>query len=213
MTVTPIQQPTGVRKLVLDRAAELGLNLAHLSRSVGRNHAYFHQYIRQGLPKRLDEDTRSRLALLLDIDEQQLREGSARAAPVALRASRSADRLLASHDIPPHLPLFSEARVIHRNEATFTAPIMLTKAGPVDFAIWIEQPHGRIQAGDIAYIQRAHPVRPGDQVIIVVEKKIQCVGELSMITDVTLTVVDNGTPRDFQRRDVSVQKIVGVAYP
>ncbi|HEY6432146.1 MAG TPA: hypothetical protein VIZ17_09185 [Acetobacteraceae bacterium] len=213
MTVTPPQQLTGVRKLVVERAAELRLSLAELSRSLGRNTAYFHQYIHQGSPKHLAEDIRHRLALLLGVDEQQLREASSRPAPGALRAGQSVGRHLAGHDTPPHLPLFPESQATNRNEAAYSAPIMLTKAGPADFAIWIEQPHGRIQVGDIAYVQIAHPVRPGDQVIIVVERKIQCIGELAAITDAAVTVVDNGTPRDFQRHDVSVQKIVGVAYP
>ncbi len=213
MTVTPPQQLTGVRKLVVERAAELRLSLAELSRSLGRNTAYFHQYIHQGSPKHLGEDIRYRLALLLGVDEQQFREGSSQPVAGALRAGRSAGRLLAGHDTSPRLPLFPESHATNRDEAAYSAPIMLTKAGPADFAIWVEQPHGRIQVGDIAYIQRAHPVRPGDQVIVVVDRKIQCVGELAAITDAAVTVVDNGSPRDFQRRDISIRKVVGVAYP
>ncbi len=49
-----------------------GKNYRSLSMAIGKNEAYLHQYINKGSPLRLPEEQRRKLALLLDVDEQQL---------------------------------------------------------------------------------------------------------------------------------------------
>jgi hypothetical protein len=49
-----------------------GLNLKQLSRALGRNDAYLHQYLNRGSPRQLPETLRAHLALLLNIDEREL---------------------------------------------------------------------------------------------------------------------------------------------
>ena len=83
MTVTPPQQLAGVRKLVVERAAGCGLALPNSAAASAGIQVIFHQYIHQGSPKHLGEDIRHRLALLLGVDEQQLREASSRPVAVA----------------------------------------------------------------------------------------------------------------------------------
>ena len=48
------------------------LNLKQLSRALGRNDAYLHQYLTRGSPRQLPETVRAHLALLLEIDERDL---------------------------------------------------------------------------------------------------------------------------------------------
>ena len=48
------------------------LNLKKLSRALGRNDAYLHQYLTRGSPRHLPETVRAHLALLLAIDERDL---------------------------------------------------------------------------------------------------------------------------------------------
>ena len=66
----------GVRGMIVSRVAELGLSLSELSLKVGKNHAYFQQFIKRGVPNRLPEDVRGRVAEILGLEERVLKEQS-----------------------------------------------------------------------------------------------------------------------------------------
>ncbi len=71
-----VQRPLdGPRRLVAERIAELGLDMANLSRELGHNHAYLQQYVRYAIPRRLNEEDRHRLAALLQVDQLALKPG------------------------------------------------------------------------------------------------------------------------------------------
>jgi phage repressor protein C with HTH and peptisase S24 domain len=60
-------------RLVLERlCAERGEDFAGLSRMLGRNPAYVQQFVRRGVPKRLKEDERRKLARYFSISETLL---------------------------------------------------------------------------------------------------------------------------------------------
>jgi peptidase S24-like protein len=60
-------------RLVLERlCAERGEDFAGLSRMLGRNSAYIQQFVRRGVPKRLGEDERRKLARYFGISEALL---------------------------------------------------------------------------------------------------------------------------------------------
>jgi len=61
------------RGMIVSRVAELGLSLSELSLKVGKNHAYFQQFIKRGVPNRLPEEVRGRVAEILGIDERLLK--------------------------------------------------------------------------------------------------------------------------------------------
>jgi len=61
------------RLLVIARTDQLGLDLANLSRAIGRNAAYLQQYIRRGIPRVLPEDVREALAKELGVASSALR--------------------------------------------------------------------------------------------------------------------------------------------
>ena len=63
-----------VRSTIVARGAELGLSLSELSLKVGKNHAYFQQFIKRGVPHRLPEDVRGRAAEILGLDERVLKD-------------------------------------------------------------------------------------------------------------------------------------------
>jgi SOS-response transcriptional repressor LexA len=65
-----------VRSMIVARVAELGLSLSELSLKVGKNHAYFQQFIKRGVPNRLPEEVRARVAEILGFDERTLKEMS-----------------------------------------------------------------------------------------------------------------------------------------
>ena len=100
------------RNLIVTRVAELGLSLSDLSLQVGKNHAYFQQFIKRGVPARLPEEVRGRVAEILKVDERQLKvarsEISLPSAPpnatgLALAASFLPDRVITSHLYGPDL--------------------------------------------------------------------------------------------------------------
>jgi SOS-response transcriptional repressor LexA len=62
------------RGAIVSRVAELGLSLSELSLKVGKNHAYFQQFIKRGVPNRLPEKVRGRVAEILGIDERILKD-------------------------------------------------------------------------------------------------------------------------------------------
>jgi phage repressor protein C with HTH and peptisase S24 domain len=64
------------RGAIVSRVAELGLSLSELSLKVGKNHAYFQQYIKRGIPNRLPENVRGQVAEILGIDEQLLKDAA-----------------------------------------------------------------------------------------------------------------------------------------
>jgi transcriptional regulator with XRE-family HTH domain len=80
---------TGLRRLLYEQADVKGLRLAALSRALDRNHAYLHQYLHRGTPRRLPYDILKRLARLLDLpldallaaDQQPSKPISAAATP------------------------------------------------------------------------------------------------------------------------------------
>jgi len=61
-----------VRKLIAKRIKDLDLDLADISRRLGKNHAYMQQYLTRNIPTKLKEDTRAQLAVILGLDEAVL---------------------------------------------------------------------------------------------------------------------------------------------
>ena len=61
-----------VRKRIVERASELGLDYKDISLQIGRNHAYLQQFLTRGIPRELKERDRQRLADILKVDEEEL---------------------------------------------------------------------------------------------------------------------------------------------
>jgi SOS-response transcriptional repressor LexA len=64
-----------VRQLVRLALSERRLKMSDVSKSLGKNHAYLHQFLDRGIPARLPEEVRERLAEILEIPETQLKGG------------------------------------------------------------------------------------------------------------------------------------------
>jgi len=61
-----------VRSLIVSRVAELNISLSELSLGSGKNHAYFQQFVRRGVPAWLPEGVRGLAAHILKVDERLL---------------------------------------------------------------------------------------------------------------------------------------------
>lgn len=60
------------RSVLTTLAAQHRRSLADLSRTIGRNANYLHQYVSLGSPRRLPEDDRRNLAIIFNVDERRL---------------------------------------------------------------------------------------------------------------------------------------------
>ncbi|MCR9070745.1 MAG: peptidase S24 [Alphaproteobacteria bacterium] len=77
MKLDPIRRR--VLELIAHRDPPTDLKAASIA--CGKNHAYLHQFIHRGTPRKLPEDVRHLLAAHLGIDEGELRDGTAPKAP------------------------------------------------------------------------------------------------------------------------------------
>ena len=64
-----------VRQLIRDALAERQLNMSSVSKKLGKNHAYMHQFLDRGIPARLPETVREQLSEILQVPESQLKGG------------------------------------------------------------------------------------------------------------------------------------------
>lgn len=66
-----------VRTLIKDTLTQLGLPMSEVSKRLGKNHAYLHQFLDRRIPSRLPEEVREQLSVILNVPEAQLKgEGS-----------------------------------------------------------------------------------------------------------------------------------------
>jgi SOS-response transcriptional repressor LexA len=71
-----------VRQIIRTRLAELHLNMSAVSKRLGKNHAYLHQFLDRGIPAQLPELVRGQLAEILQVPEIILKgEGGPRVRP------------------------------------------------------------------------------------------------------------------------------------
>lgn len=105
-------QLDSLRQRIVDliQARNPPTDLKASSIAVGKNHAYLHQFIFRGTPKRLPEDVRYRLASHLGVDESQLRLDDPRAfRPLTAQGHRTAlDR--ERHQTAPRAERLKRAR-------------------------------------------------------------------------------------------------------
>ncbi|MBU0724403.1 MAG: peptidase S24 [Alphaproteobacteria bacterium] len=82
-------------------------DLKKASLAIGRNHAYLHQFIHRGTPRRLPEEARHALATYLGVAESQLREPGSPEGQASGQAA-PADRLVVE---PPGVVAIPEVKV------------------------------------------------------------------------------------------------------
>lgn len=130
-----------VRDLILKCVQRQGTTLAAVSRAVGRNHAYFHQFINRKTPRRLPEDVRHALAECLGVDEQSLAD------PLS-RRSRSAQPMAGAQSGPlmgRKLTTFPARLSVARAESAFDTPSAFARAAAIDRARYLKLEDGEVE--------------------------------------------------------------------
>ena len=139
-----------IRKFILDTAADKGLDLKELSTRLGKNHAYMHQYINRGVPKKLHPDDRATLSVILGVPESAL-GGKAN---VALHDAISLQNHLPNatvtgkqHELGPVVPLYGSAVGGVDGQFEFNGNILDRVTAPVSLR-GVKEAYAVLVAGD-----------------------------------------------------------------
>lgn len=178
------------RELLLKALQSRHLDLANVSKGLGRNHAYLHQYIFKGKPRFLDEADRISLAESTGLTEDQLGRkvrkfgGKTEPAKVATfeKPRTRGDRVvMTEYRGPPVIerdatliPVYSAAQggrghwLVHFEALEYRAPPEDLKGVRHAYGILIrgESMIPAYKPGEIAWIHPHRPARPGDDVIL-----------------------------------------------
>src|SRR5215831_18426376 len=165
-----------VRSMIVSRVAELGLSLSELSLKVGKNHAYFQQFIKRGVPNRLPEEVRGRVAEILGLDERVLKEATSRVIHFmkdTLVDTRTAARMI------PWIPVYGHAVggkdgefVLKGNQVSeVQAPPNLSHV-PDAYAVYVvgDSMEPRYLAGETVFVNPRLPISRGSFVVAQVSK-------------------------------------------
>jgi phage repressor protein C with HTH and peptisase S24 domain len=159
------------RNLIVSRVAELGLSLSELSLSVGKNHAYFQQFVKRGVPTRLPEEVRGRAAEILKVDERLLRGTgfkSSAAVPKSNADYRGAVKITA------WIPVYGQAVggkdgefILNGNQVSeVLAPASLSSV-PGAYAVYVvgDSMEPRYFAGETVFVNPRLPISRGAFVV------------------------------------------------
>ena len=159
------------RSLIVSRVAELGLSLSELSLSVGKNHAYFQQFIKRGVPHRLPEEVRGRVAEILKIDERQLKLAGLKPSPAVPRSSADYRGALKT---TAWIPVYGQAVggkdgefILDGNQVSeVLAPASLSNV-PGAYAVYAvgDSMEPRYFAGEIVFVSPRLPISRGAFVV------------------------------------------------
>jgi phage repressor protein C with HTH and peptisase S24 domain len=162
--------------MIVARVAELGLSLSELSLKVGKNHAYFQQFIKRGVPNRLPEDVRARVAEILGLDERTLKEMSSphiRFMRDTLVDTRTVIRGVASIPVYGHAVGGKDGEfVLKGNQVSeVLAPPNLSHV-PDAYAVYVvgDSMEPRYFAGETVFVNPRLPISRGSFVVAQISK-------------------------------------------
>jgi phage repressor protein C with HTH and peptisase S24 domain len=214
-----------VRQLVRNTLAERHLNMSNVSKRLGKNHAYLHQFLDRGIPAQLPELVREKLAMILQVPESQLKgtgtpvRGSGPARAVRDSAPVAGDRIpvLGAGQAGPDGWLPWNGEIV---DYVFRPPHV---AGATQaYAVYVSgsSMEPRYYAGDVVYVHPGKPVTNGSFVLVQVRPEAE--GEtprafmkrLVRRTASKVTFEQFNPPReiDIKASDIlSIHRIVGSA--
>jgi phage repressor protein C with HTH and peptisase S24 domain len=159
------------RNLIVSKVAELGLSLSELSLRVGKNHAYFQQFIKRGVPTRLPEEVRGRVAEILKIDERHLKVPGSKASPMP---APNADPRGGGVKFSAWIPVYGQAVggkdgefILNGNQVSeVLAPASLSSV-PNAYAVYVvgDSMEPRYFAGETVFVNPRLPLSKGAFVV------------------------------------------------
>jgi phage repressor protein C with HTH and peptisase S24 domain len=160
-----------VRQLIRTTLAERHLNMSSVSKKLGKNHAYLHQFLDRGIPAQLPELVREQLAGILQVPEAQLKGGALVRGSAAARAARAAAPFISGDKIPVRGAGQggSEGFFPWNGEIVDYVSRPPHLAGAVEaYAVYVagSSMEPRYFAGELVHIHPGKPVTPGAFVLV-----------------------------------------------
>lgn len=157
-----------VRQFILDESQKAGNSLAKWSKAIGRNAAYLHQFIHKNSPRKLPEEDRTKLSMVMGVDETLL--GGTATARVTTQNARVAGPVQLAGTIPAygHAVGGKDGQfILNGNKISdILAPPIV--AGVTEaYAVYVvgESMEPRYMPGEAVFVNPKLPVRRGDFVI------------------------------------------------
>ena len=133
-----------VRELIKEKLDEHGLDMAAVSKAIGKSHSYLQQYFARGVPAELKEAQRERLAPMLGLSPDELRltprevSGAApfvhnEARPAPRRAEGSGALRIPEYDVRPQAGVDGEIGPMETNGDHAIHPIVAEWMIPGDY--------------------------------------------------------------------------------
>lgn len=164
-----------VRELIVQKAEEMGETLKSLSEQLPKSHSYLQQFIKRGIPRKLPEDVRHRLAVLLNVDESLLRSAADPGMPILDpgRPTQNA-RVAGPVQIMATVPAYGHAAGGRDGQFPFNGNRVADLAAPPSligvrdaYAVYVAGTSmiPRYNPGEAVFINPRLPVRAGDYVV------------------------------------------------
>jgi len=162
-----------IRSLVLAKLDERGLNMAEVSKRLGKNQTYIQQFIKRGSPRWLPEDVRTTLSEILGIQEIQLRRpGSVNPNPKNGNDFAPAPAKILSEGLIKVLGMAEcgpDGESLWNGDVVDYVPRPPNLAGATRaYAVFAQgtSMEPRYHAGELVYIHPDKPVTPGCYVLV-----------------------------------------------
>lgn len=164
-----------VRDMVREAIARRRLDMATVSRQMGRNHAYIQQFLERGSPQTLGEEAREQLAPILGLKPDDLR--GVKRLPAAEREPPNA-RIIGPVDLigpGERIPVLGQAVGGNDGRFVFNGETMAEVFAPSPlwgvrnaYAVYVsgDSMEPRYFAGETVYINPHMPARQGDFVVV-----------------------------------------------
>lgn len=165
-----------IRAFVDQRLKELGLKMAPVSEDLLHlNHAYLQQYIKRGVPGRLPEDVRGRLAAILKVPEDRLKPASSE--PSTLRPAPAAPKMPTYSSERRDVPVWGTTQggpngsfeVYYDNEPVdYVMRLPGIETARTVYALWVvgDSMYPKFEGGELIYINPSKPPSVGGYVVI-----------------------------------------------
>jgi hypothetical protein len=160
-----------VRQLVRATLLERQLNMSAVSKKLGKNHAYLHQFLDRGIPAQLPELVREQLAVILQVPEAQLKGGGTGQRPGAASARVLGELIPTPRD---KMPVYgagqgSDGWFPWTGEIVDYVPRPPHVAGATQaYAVYVvgSSMEPRYYAGELVYVHPGKPVTVGAFVLV-----------------------------------------------
>jgi len=210
------------RELIRNRLDELHLSMKEASEAIGKNHAYLQQFLERGVPARLPEEPRERLAQFLGIPVATLKEAGLQEAGI-----KGPIRRLSPSNPLDRIPVLGIAEggeegwsLWNGNVVDYAVRPPSLAGAPNGYATYVvgSSMEPRYLPGEIIYVHPGKPVQPGNFVVVQVKPRSEDEPPRALIKRLTrrsanaITLEQYNPEKTFnvQLKDVvSIHKIVG----